>query len=135
MTKRELRYFNLAKSVALCSLHPRFFIGCVIISQHKILAVATNQIKSHPEQKKLNKFRFAACDSSKDLIHAELSAILKVKNKDELYNANLFVFRINKQDKIGNCKPCPACMVKIKAVGIKTIYYTTADGFCKEDLR
>lgn len=135
MTKREMRYFNVAKSVALCSPHPRFYIGTCIVSKHQIISVSSNQIKSHPAQKKLNMFRFSPCDSSKDRIHAELSAILKVRNKEDLQNACIYVYRINRQNKLGMARPCPACLAKIKEVGIKTIYYTTPDGFCKEDLR
>ena len=135
MTKKELRYFNVAKSVALCSPHPRFYIGTCIVSKHQIISVSSNQVKSHPIQKQLNIFRFSPCDSSKDRIHAELSAILKVKNKEDLQNASIYVYRINRQNKLGMARPCEACMTKIKEIGIKTIYYTTPDGFCREDLK
>lgn len=135
MTRSERRYFNLAKAAAECSQHPKFSIGCCIISAHKIISVANNQIKSHPIQKKLNNLRFYDInDTSKDLLHAELAAILKVTNKEDLVGAVIFVYREDRNGHIACCRPCPACMQKIKEVGIKVIYYTTRDGICKEYL-
>lgn len=32
------------------------------------------------------------------------------------------------------CRPCNACLYAIKQAGIKTIYYTTKDGYVKEEL-
>ena len=134
MTKKEKKYFNLARSVALCSAHHKFHIGCVIVHQHRLISISNNQIKSHPQQKKLNRFRFSPCDSSKDLMHAELAAILKTPVAD-LHGAIMYIYREDKHNHIALSRPCPACMAKIKEVGIKTIYYTTPDGFCREDLR
>lgn len=135
MTKKEKRYFEVARAVAACSPHPRFLIGCCIVNHH-IITVSSNLVKSHPEQKRLNRYRYNPCDSSKDLMHAELAAILKIKNKDDLRGASIYVYRISKKKNQlqGNSRPCPACLAKIKEVGIKTMYYTTADGFCREDL-
>lgn len=134
MTKREQRYFNLAKATALCSPHKEFYVGCCVVLGHQILAVAHNQVKSHPLQKELNKFRYAPCDSSKDYLHAELSALLKLKGMD-LRGAVIYVYREDRNGLIANCRPCPACMTKIREVGIKIIYYTTRDGFCREELK
>lgn len=136
MMSYEKRYFNLAKAMAICSQHPKFYIGCCIISAHKVISVANNQVKSHPIQKQLNILRFVdKHDSSKDLLHAELAAILKVKNKDDLRNASIYVYREDRNRHIACARPCPACLKKIREVGIRTIYYTTRDGLCKEVLR
>ena len=134
MTKREHRFFNLAKATALCSPHKKFNIGAVIINHNKqILSIAYNQTKSHPEQKKLNKYRYTPYDKDKNFLHAELAAILKA-NKEELKNAIIYVYRQDLNGHIACSRPCPACMAKIKEVGIRVIYYTTRDGFCKEQL-
>lgn len=135
MKKREIRYFNLARAAALCSTHKEFYIGCCIISKcgGRILAVENNKTKSHPEQKRLNKYRYRPYDEDKNFLHAELAAILKV-NREDLKNAIIYVYREDRNGYIANCYPCPACMAKIKEVGIKTIYYTTRDGYCRKDL-
>lgn len=134
MTKREKRYFDIAKAVAATSEHRRTHIGAVIINKKQVLSVACNSNKSHPLQKQLNRLRFRPMDTAQNSIHAELLAILRC-NTDDLTGASIFVYREDKKGNIAMCRPCKACMAEIKKVGIKSIYYTTYDGFCKEDIR
>ena len=134
MTKKEQRLFNLARAVALCSEHRQFHVGCVIVNQ-KILAVANNQTHSHPLQKKLNRLRFDLDDTCQNYLHAELSAILKVKNTSQLKNASIYIYRETLTNEIAMSRPCPACLAKIKEVGIKTMYYTTQDGYSREEIK
>ena len=133
MIKREKKYFDLAKATAKCSEHPEFHIGAVLINKKQIISVSFNLIKSHPLQKKLNRYRFKPHDRSKDFLHAELAAICKA-NVHSLRGASLYVYREDKNGIISCCRPCPACMTKIKEVGIKHIYYTIKDGFCHEQI-
>ena len=135
MTKREKRLFNLARAVSLCSEHLQFHVGCVIVNQKRILSVANNQVHSHPLQKKLNKLRFNLDDTCQNYLHAEIYAILKVKNTSQLKNASIYVYRETLTHEIAMSRPCPACLAKIKEVGIKTMYYTTQDGYSKEEIR
>ena len=134
MTKREKRYFDLAKAVAMSSEHNKVHIGAVIINKKQIISTAANSLKSHPLQKVLNLHRFSksVIMQMKNTLHAEINAILRAKTN--LYGAEIFVYREDKNGRISLCRPCNACMAEIKKVGIKTIYYTTYDGFCKEEI-
>jgi len=60
-------------------------------------------------------------------LHAEEHAINMCKSNTK--GATIFVLRVNSQGKLRNSKPCPECMATIKRAGIKTIYYTTNNGW------
>ena len=140
MNKKELRYFNLAKSVSYTSNFPKVHIGAVIVNGHDILAVACNTKRSHPIMKKLNPLRFTNnftqhdLDHCKNRIHAEIACILKC-SKDDLVGASIYVYREDRHGDIAMCRPCEACMFELNRCGIKDIYYTTNDGFCHEEVK
>jgi tRNA(Arg) A34 adenosine deaminase TadA len=46
----------------------------------------------------------------------------------------LYVYRIRKTKEFGMARPCPSCMQAIKDFGIRTIFYTTDDGYAEEHL-
>ena len=142
MTNKERRLFEVARAVSKTSSFERIKIGAVLVSGNRIISVGTNSEKSHPRQKALNKFRKTGTTSHddwktcKDRIHAELEAILHAPY-DIMNNSSslsLFVFREGCAGELRNCRPCPACMAAIKARGIRTIYYTTEEGYVREDL-
>lgn len=139
MNRKEKRYFNLAKAVSQTSDYYRVHIGSVIVNGHDILSSASNSKKSHPLQKKLNPIRFdnntnqTDIDKCNNYQHAEFSAIIKCKHLD-LTNTAIFVYREDKHGNLAMCKPCPACLSLIKSVGIRTIYYTSKEGFNKLEL-
>ena len=124
----QQKFFNVAKAVAKTSQYPRIKIGCCIVKKNKILAVGVNQLKSHPMQKRYNKFRPLNNDNINNNIHAELDAVIKC-NKDDLIGASIYVYRESSDTQLRMCKPCEACTELIKRCGIKTIYYTDVDGY------
>lgn len=129
------KMFKVAKAVADLSDFPRIQIGAVVARKHSILAVGTNQVKSHPLQKKYNKERFEKeQDTCQHHIHAEMDALLKVKNFSDLSKASIYVFRRNGNGELAMSRPCPACMTKIIEMGIKKVYYTTDAGYAFEQL-
>lgn len=135
MFKKDIKFFNVAKSLSKISDFNRIHIGAIIVHNNEVLGSGYNQRKSHPLQKKLNGLRFHKffTDSSKHYLHAEMEAIIHSKNKD-LKGASIYVYRENMHGDIAMCRPCPACMAKIKEKGIKKIFYTTNDGFVEEIL-
>jgi len=133
MNKKEQRCFDMARAVSYMSDYGKIKIGAVIISKKNLISVASNMRKSHPLQKQLNKFRFSPTDTSKDYIHAELSAIIKANTKN-LADSIMYIYREDRNGNLAMCRPCPACMKEIQKVGIKKIYYTTRNGFCKEEI-
>ena len=128
------KWFNVARAVSKTSEYPRIKIGCCIVKRNKILAVGVNLLKSHPMQKRFNKYRGIDTDRIHNNIHAELDAILKVANKEELSGADIYLYREDVFGIIKISKPCPACKHILKLYGIKNIYYTDNDMYCKERL-
>ena len=128
------KFFNVAKAVSKTSDYPRIKIGCCIVKKNKILSVGANLLKSHPTQKSFNKYRDIDTDKMHNNIHAEFDAILKVANKNNLNGADIYLYRENYNGELRMCRPCKACMMMLKVYSIKNIYYTTADGYCKEEV-
>ncbi|MBP3886713.1 MAG: hypothetical protein J6F30_03505 [Cellulosilyticum sp.] len=127
------KYFNVARTVSKTSQYPRIKIGCCIVKKNVVLAVGVNKYKSHPLQKKYNKFRSMDESHIHNNIHAELDAIIKC-NRQDLIGASIYVYR---EDSFGNlrmCRPCEACRKLIRDSGIKEVYYTTGEGLCREVL-
>ena len=115
-SKRQIRYFDLAKRVARKSNHHRYHIGCVIVKSNKILSFGFNQLKSHP--KSPNKYK---------ALHAEVHAVIGV-SIHELKNADVYVYRENTLG-IALAKPCPTCMKMLLDLDVKNIYYTNNGGY------
>ena len=132
MMKREMKFFDMARAVSKTSTYIRVKIGAVIVSKKQIISVGTNVRKSHPLQKRLNRFRSINVDNMAHSLHAEINAIIRAN--EDLTNTQIYVYREDQNGNLANCRPCAACMQEIKKVGIKTIYYTTSDGDCREDL-
>jgi len=128
------KWFNVAKAVSKTSIYPRIKIGCCIVKKNKILSVGVNLLKSHPSQKKFNSFRGIDINKIHNNIHAEFDAVLKVSNKDSLFGADIYIYRESKDGRIRICRPCRACMMMLKFYGLKNVYYTTEDGYCREEI-
>lgn len=135
MTKKEETFFRSAKSVSELSDHKQHKIGAVVVLKHRIISSGFNKnTKTHPLQKKYNQYRFSA--DSVHACHAELSALLPlIKDDVDLGDASIYVFRSHKNGVPGCARPCKSCMELIKDVGIKKIFYTTEDGYAREDLK
>ncbi len=135
MYKQDLRLFDVAKSVSKTSDYGRISIGAILVSGKEIVSAAANAKKSHPEQRRLNRLRFDdQYDSCKNSIHAEMRCILNCRDMENIRGMKLYVYREDRVGHLANCRPCPACMEKIREVGIRDIYYTTYEGYVHEHL-
>lgn len=133
MTKREIAFFKTAEAISKLSDHKQK-IGCVIVNKHRIISSGYNsKTKRHKIQAVIDKERFGCdCDGK---IHSETTALLPlIKSKVDLSRASIYVFRAHKDGTIAMARPCSGCMKLIKMYGIKNIYYTSPDGYCKERL-
>jgi tRNA(Arg) A34 adenosine deaminase TadA len=65
-------------------------------------------------------------------LHAEIHAILKVKNKALLKGATIVTYREKRDGTLGKSRPCPMCYELIRKSGIKRIQYTIDDGIKEE---
>lgn len=134
MTKTNLAYFKAAKAMSEMSDHPQYKVGAVVVMNHRIISSGHNSdSKTHPLQKKYNRYRFT--DEGDHKQHAELAALLPlIRTRIDLSNAIIFTYREHKNECIAMSRPCPSCLELIKDLGIKRIFYTTEDGYAYERL-
>lgn len=131
LTKTDMHYFTKASQVAEISDFEKVNIGCIAVYQGTIIGVGFNTNKTHPMQKKYNRYR-----NGEDFIpklHAEINCLNSIRYLDINFSkVKLYIYRKRKSAKYGMCRPCPSCMAAIKDLGIKHIYYTTDNGFVYE---
>ena len=117
-------YFRLAKKASLNSVHI-IKLGACILSKNRVISVGFNQrFKTNPFIRKFDPHK---------TIHAEMSAIFRIKNKSLLKGATMVVYREKNEDKsIGMAKPCPVCQEIMKHYGFEKMIYTTDFGYMEE---
>ena len=134
-----MRYFAKAKKVADISDFNKVHIGCVAIYHGNIIGIGCNTNKTHPMHKYYNKFRECKEDDNVHFshkLHAEMNCLNQFKNLDINFSkVKLYIYRTRKDRPYGMARPCPSCMAAILDLGIKEIYYTSADGFIYEKLK
>ena len=124
MTKRDLKFYSVAKAVSKTSTYGKILIGAIIVYKREIISVGANCRKTHPLQMLYDRYRDSSVDWCHHYLHAEMNAIIHA-DKEYLPNSVIYIFREDRNGKIANCRPCEACMNMIKDVGIKKIYYTS----------
>lgn len=134
MTHRQKTFFAVADKVSELSNHPNAQLGCVVVEHGRIISSGSNSYtKTHPLQKKLDKFRFSEDSTGK--LHSEVAALLPLLNaRVDLRKASIYVSRRLKNGSLAMARPCKSCMRLIKNVGIKRVYYTTDAGFAMEKI-
>lgn len=97
--------------------------AAVIVKAGRVLSVGRNRNKTHPNSV-LNE------DGERILktIHAEFDAISRVKNKDQLKGATIYVARLGRNGHPGMSCPCEMCQNLINKYGLKKAVYTTEGG-------
>lgn len=134
ITKNDYRYFYKARQVAMISDFHKIHIGCVAIYQGNIIGIGCNCNKTHPMQKKYNKYR-KQTEIILPKLHAEINCVNSIRHMDiNFAKVKLYIYRIRKDQPYGLARPCPSCMAAIKDLGIRDIYYTTNEGYAYERL-
>jgi|SRR5687768_3970180 len=126
ISKRIKNYHNLAMASSKLSDYERIKIGAVLVKKGDVISIGYNRKKTHPTQKKYNKFRNMNGHQN-DFIHAEIDAI--IKSKSNLNGAFIYISRQTCNGELGMCRPCPACMEAIRESGISRVYYTSNEGY------
>ena len=133
LTKSDMNYFKKASKIAEVSDFDKINIGCIAVYQGQVIGLGCNSNKTHPIQKKYNRYR-----NGEDFIpklHAEISCLNQIKHLNINFSkVKLYIYRIRKDQPFGLSRPCPSCMAAIKDLGIRDIYYTTNDGYAYEKL-
>lgn len=128
----DYKYFLKARQAALISDFHKTHIGCVAVYHGNVFGIGCNCNKTHPMQKKYNKFRKKS-DGLLPKLHAEINCINSIKHLNINFSkVKLYIYRIRKDQPFGLARPCPSCMAAIKDIGIRDIYYTTNDGYVYE---
>ena len=130
--KTNKAYFRAAKAVSELSDYPRHKLGCVVVSKHRIISSGCNsKSKCHPLQAKLDTEKYGVQCAGK--CHAEISALLPlIRDKVDLSNASLYVFRQHKDGTLAMARPCSSCQKMIKELKIKKCFYTIENGYAVE---
>ena len=136
----NIHLFKIAKE---CSMNSDYSgcgsarIGTVVVYKGTVLAKGWNSNKTHSTQAHFNKVRYKNTGNHylPDKIHSEVMALTKIKYLDiDFSKVEVYIYREFKNGKMAMCRPCPACMKMIKEMGIRTIHYTTEDGYATEKL-
>ena len=123
------KFFKVAEAIANTSLFPRVHIGACLVKKKAVISVGVNSQKSHPLQKRYNKFRNLDQDIH-HFLHAELDAL--IRTNEDLTGAEVFVFRRNRRGELAIARPCAACAAALIDRGIKKVHYTTDIGIATE---
>lgn len=122
-TKDLPLFFRLAREVSRYSDHHQHKLGAVIFIKNRPVSFGFNQMKTHP---------IMAAVHDKKTLHAELAAILNIKNKARLNGASIVVYREQRNGNTGLAKPCESCQKILKRYGINHLIYTTYNGWDEE---
>ena len=63
--------------------------------------------------------------------HAEISCLDKLKHGDYSL-AKIYVYRETKSGELALARPCEICTMALKHYGIKSVFYTTKEGYAEE---
>lgn len=112
-------------------------VGCVFVYKGSILAEAWNTNKTSPLQDKYNSYRYynPALPAKN---HAEIAGLMKVRwrcgdslNWDKM---EVYLYRETRKGTMALSRPCRSCLYALRDAGVKNIYYTTENGYAKEEL-
>ena len=117
------KHIEHAKNQALKSTS-KYRLGAVIVQgSYAISSGFNNMCKTHPlmHQYNPNRHKFATGT------HAEVQAMIGVE-RQHIRGADLYVVRVLKNGSLTMAKPCLICQRVMEAMGIRNVYYTTANG-------
>jgi deoxycytidylate deaminase len=84
----------------------------LVVKKRRVLSVGYNNPKTHPLAK--TKMR---------QLHAEMDAIIRC-TPEQLDGAELIVVRARRDGTSGMAKPCSACQMMIRQLGLRRVYHT-----------
>lgn len=143
LTKKDYKYFDMARRVAETSTFEGFHLGCVMVYKGHVLSTGANSDKTHPMQRRYNK-KYRKFNKStkpiKDSLHAEMTALTTIPypidQTVDYSQVKVYIYRIchGKPLQLGLARPCAACRAALHDKGIRHLYYTGEASFIYEEL-
>ena len=103
---------------------PQYKHAAVIVKGGRVLSIGTNKGKTHPKSVVTDD----KGESYSLSIHAEMDAISKIKNKNQLKGATIYVARKGRAGTAGMSCPCKVCQRLINKYVFKRAVFTTDYG-------
>jgi deoxycytidylate deaminase len=115
----KVKFFREARKISKRSSHHYYKLGAVIVKNGYVLGKGYNQPrKTHP----------LSC-TYENTIHAELAAIISCKDKEELKDASIYIYREGGSGVPLLAKPCEHCQKLITDFGIRDVYFSINGSF------
>lgn len=103
-----------------------------VLHKKKIVAIGTNQQKTHPTHLKNRKISIRTGEDFSDQKHtcSEFNAIIKLKNLTNINTkkCTLINLRYDRNKKLALARPCMSCKSLLKFHEFKNIFYTNETG-------
>lgn len=135
MNERYFKFAAIAARKADYKNRAASKIGAVAIYKGSIIAEAWNTEKTSTLQNKYNIYRYTN-KSMPPKAHCETNLIQKIRwkcgNSLDWNKVEIYLYREYQNGELALCRPCCSCINLLKDYGIKSIYYTTPDGFVEE---
>lgn len=131
------RFFDEARKESQLSDYNRAHLGAVAVYKDKfILARAHNSQKTNPTQYFYNKYRIEGKSTimqTPPRSHAEVNLYRKIRYLDiDFKDITVYIYRELKDGTKAISRPCPSCRELLQSTGIRTVCYTTENGFAEE---
>ena len=135
-------YLDIAAECAKSATYSgpsRVQLGCVAVYHGTVLAKGCNLDKTHTTQDRYNYLRYDANRESRyypSKVHSEISVLSRIKYLDiDFSKVTLFIAREYKNGNPAMARPCLSCLAAAHETGIRTICYTTDNGYAIEHLK
>ena len=119
ISKRQERYFELARRISHQSDYGCYHHGAILIKGGSVINASSNKSNFCSFGA-----RFRSPSTGNATLHAELGSVLGV-DRSRTQNADIYVVRVNKNGKFRMSKPCPMCENAMRYCGVSRVYYST----------
>jgi len=122
ISKKQERYFELAKRVSYQSNYECYRHGAVLVKGGSVINASSNKSNFCSFGA-----RFRSPSEGNATLHAELGSVLGV-DRSTTQGSDVYVARINNDGDFRMSKPCSMCQNAMRHCGISRVYYTTGKG-------
>ena len=127
MDNRISRLVEVAYALKCRNQDFRAFHVAAIFRKKRLISLACNSKKTHP----LTLGKYPEYINSKG-VHAESLAVIRAGLED-FSGHDLFVIRIDNENRVNLSKPCFSCSTLLRGLSFKSIQYSDIDGWKRLD--